>query len=222
MRAFHEPEVTGEKYQTIQYANPAMAAAATTARRPGRPRSPAVNAAIIDAALRLLAAEGYARMSVNGVAAEAGVSKAAIYLRYRSKADLATAALAHLREAGEADPTGDLRADLVAELRQLRRNAERVSGMALIGTCLTEEQHTPELLPLYRERTSRPRRARLREMLEAARERGEIDAGADVEPAIDLFMGAYQARYLSGEPFTRRWEEGIVTALLRGLGAGGP
>ena len=52
-------------------------------------------------------------MSVDRVAAEAGVSKAAIYLRYRGKADLATAALAHLREGGQRPPTGDLRADLV-------------------------------------------------------------------------------------------------------------
>ena len=157
-------------------------------------------------------------MTVNRVAAEAGVSKAAIYLRYRGKADLATAALAHLRETGEQPPTGDLRADLVEELRRLRRNTERVSAMALVGTCLMEEQHTPELLPLFRERTSLPRRARLREMLEAARARGEIAADADVEPAIDLFMGAYQSRYLPGAPFPRRWEEGIVNTLLTGLG----
>ncbi len=37
-------------------------------------------------------------------------------------------------------------------------------------------------------------------MLEAARDRGEIAADADVEPAIDLFMGAYQSRYISGQP----------------------
>jgi AcrR family transcriptional regulator len=187
-------------------------------RRAGRPRSAAVDAAILDAALRLLAAEGYARMSVDGVAAEAGVSKAAIYLRYRGKADLATAALAHLRESGQPAPTGDLRADLVAELRRLRRNAERVSAMPLVGTCLTEEQHTPELLPLFRERTLGPRRALLRAMLEDARGRGEIASDADVEPAIDLFMGAYQSRYLSGEPLGDRWEEGIVDTLLGGLG----
>jgi AcrR family transcriptional regulator len=191
----------------------------TSPRRAGRPRSAAVDAAIIEAALRLLASEGYARMSVDGVAAEAGVSKAAIYLRYRGKADLATAALAHLRETGERPPTGNLRADLVAELRRLRRNAERVSAMPLVGTCLMEEQHTPELLPLFRERTLGPRRSRLREMLEAARERGEIAATADVEPAIDLFMGAYQSRYLSGAPFPARWEEGIVDALLGSLRA---
>ena len=90
--------------------------------------------------------------------------------------------------------------------------------MSLVGTCLVEEQHTPELLPLFRERTSLPRRARLREWLDAARARGEIASDADIEPAIDLFMGAYQSRYLSGEPFPRRWEEGIVDALLSGLG----
>jgi AcrR family transcriptional regulator len=193
-------------------------AAITSTRRAGRPRSAVVDAAILDAALRLLAAEGYARMTVDGVAAEAGVSKAAIYLRYRGKADLATAALAHLREAGQPAPTGDLRADLVVELRRLRHNAERVSAMPLVGTCLMEEQHTPELLPLFRERTLGPRRAWLRELLEEGCARGEIAAGVDLEPAIDLFMGAYQSRYLSGEPLGDGWEEGIVDTLLRGLG----
>ena len=186
---------------------------------PGRPR---LTPLILDAALRLLAAEGYARMTVDRVAAEAGVSKAAIYLRYRGKADLATAALAHLRETGEQPLTGDLRADLVEELRRLRRNTERVSAMPLVGTCLMEEQHTPESCPLFPERTPLPRRARLRSMLEAARDRGEIAADADVEPAIDLFMGADQSRYLAGAPFPRRWEEGIVDTLLTGLGHNHP
>ena len=45
-----------------------------------------------------MARDGYARMSVDAVAAEAGVSKPTLYLRYPSKAALATAALAHVRE----------------------------------------------------------------------------------------------------------------------------
>jgi AcrR family transcriptional regulator len=188
-------------------------------RRAGRPRSAAADAAILDAALRLLSTAGYQRMSMDGVAAEAGVSKATIYLRYRGKADLATAALAHLRETGAPEPTGDLRADLLAQLRQLRVNAERVMAMPLVGTCLVEEQHTPELLPLFRERTLGPRRALLRELFEAARTDGQIAPDADPEPAIDLFMGAYQARYLSGEPFPERWEERVVAAVMGALGA---
>ncbi len=188
------------------------------ARRTGRPRSAALDAAILDAALHLLQSEGYARMSMDGVAARAGVSKATIYLRYDGKADLATAALAHLRETGRPAPTGDLRADLVAQLRQLRRNAERVAAMPLIGTCLMEEQHTPDLLRLFRERTLQPRRELLRRMLGEAAADGRIAPDGDIDAAVDLMMGAYQSRYISGERFPARWEERIVDALLRGLG----
>lgn len=195
------------------------AAEGTEARRAGRPRSAAVDAAILDAALALLSTEGYARMSMDAVAARAGVSKATIYLRYSGKADLATAALAHLRVAGQSTPTGDLRADLVVELRQLRLNTERVLAMSLVGTCLSEEHHTPELMRLFRERTMQPRRAILRELMEDGRARGQIAAAADIEAAVDLFMGAYHAHYLSGEPFPERWEERVVDGILRGLGA---
>ena len=126
-----------------------------SARR-GRPRSRGYDEAILDATLRLLGELGYARMSMDAIAAEAGVSKPTIYARYRGKADLATAALRHLRETGAPAATGDLRADLVAQLRQLRENVERLSLSSLVGTCLTEQVHNPELLELFRERTVIP------------------------------------------------------------------
>ena len=61
--------------------------------KPGRPRDPAVEERILDATLRQLAEHGYARMSVDQVAAASGISKPAIYRRWKGKADLATAAL---------------------------------------------------------------------------------------------------------------------------------
>ena len=79
-------------------------------RRAGRPRSAALDEAILDAALHLLSTEGYARMSMDGVAARAAVSKATIYLRYEGKADLATAAR----------PTEDVK----KPLRRLAKQAE--------------------------------------------------------------------------------------------------
>ena len=84
-----------------------MADAATSTRRAGRPRSSAHDGAILAAALHLLSRDGYPGMTLDGVAAEAGVSKATIYLRWRSKADLATAALAHLLP----EPAGGLPAN---------------------------------------------------------------------------------------------------------------
>lgn len=186
-------------------------------RRAGRPRSPAVDAAIVDAAIHLLSTDGYARMSMDGVAARAGVSKATIYLRYAGKADLATAALAHLRESGRPAATGDLRADLVAQLRQARRNAERVRVMALIGTCLTEERHMPELLALFRERTLHPRREIYRRLIEDAAVEGRIRVDADHGAALDLLTGAYHARYLAGDGFPDDWEERVVDAVMAAL-----
>jgi hypothetical protein len=89
--------------------------------------------------------------------------------------------------------------------------------MGIIGTCLAEEGHTPELLRLFRERTLLPRQAALAALLADARDRGELAPDADIEAATTLLMGAYQSRYLSGEPFPERWEERLVTTLLAGL-----
>jgi AcrR family transcriptional regulator len=194
-------------------------AAAEAPRRAGRPRSPARDRAIVEAAIHLLSTQGYARMSMDGVAARAGVSKATIYLRYAGKADLATAAIAHLRETGRPEVTGDLRADLLAQLRQARRNAERVTVMALVGTCLSEERHTPELLRLFRERIMQPRRAIYRRLIEDAAADGRIAPVADPDAVVDLISGAYQARYLAGDPFPDGWEERVVDAAMAALGA---
>ena len=219
------------RYRTVQSTNvaragsvrgvsgPSGSAPPTAARPPGRPRSGAVDAAILDAALRLLAEAGYSRMTMDAVAAEAGVSKATIYLRYRGKADLATAALVHMRGSERPGDGVSLRDGLVTLLRQMRANAERVSAMGVIGTCLAEERHTPELLRLVRERTLGPRRERLAALLVGARERGEVAAGADLEAAADMLMGAYQARYLAGGPIPPGWEERLVDTLLAGLAA---
>ena len=121
-----------------------------------------------------MARDGYARMSVDAVAREAGVSKPTLYLRYPSKAALATAALAHAREQTAPRDTGDTRADLIATLRHFRTGVERPFGMALVGTALAEEHHTPELLAQFRENLVEPRRQMLRSVLERARARGEL------------------------------------------------
>jgi AcrR family transcriptional regulator len=187
--------------------------------RRGRPRSDRCDQAILDAALRLIGEEGYARMSMEGIAAAAGVSKPTIYLRYRSKADLASRALERLRVAEAPAPTGDLRADLVAHLRHLRATFERV-GMSVLGTCLMEERHTPELMALLRERSVLPGRLLLRDLLETARGRGELAADADLDTAVLLLSGAYYAQHVGGEPPGAAWEERVVDAAMRGLGAG--
>jgi AcrR family transcriptional regulator len=156
-------------------------------------------------------------MSVDGVAARAGVSKPTVYLRHRTKADLATAAIASMRVQPRPAPTDDVRADLVAHLRLLRAGLERPHGMAMLGTMLAEEHDTPELLELFRERLVAPRRRELRAVLEAARARGELRDGANLDAAVNALVGGLLARYLAGEALGGRFVTTLVDTILNGL-----
>jgi AcrR family transcriptional regulator len=190
---------------------------APAARAPGRPRSASADEAILAAALAELGERGYARMSVDAVAARAGVSKPTIYLRHPTKADLATAAIASMRVRPRPAPTDDVRADLVAHLRLLRAGLERPNGMTMFGTVLAEERETPELLALFRERLVAPRRRELRAVLEAARNRGDLRRDANVEVAVNALVGAFFARYLAGDSLGGRFITTLVDTLLDGL-----
>jgi AcrR family transcriptional regulator len=190
---------------------------AANVRAPGRPRSAGADEAILAAALAELGERGYARMSVDAVAARAGVSKPTVYLRHPTKADLATAAIASMRVAPRPTPTGDVRADLIAHLRLLRAGLERPYGMATLGTVLAEEHETPELLALFRERLVAPRRRELRAVLQAARQRGEVRADANLDVAVAALVGAFFARHLAGDAVGGRFVTALVDTVLDGL-----
>jgi AcrR family transcriptional regulator len=193
--------------------------ASEAGRAPGRPRSAGADEAILAAALAELGERGYARMSVDAVAARAGVSKPTVYLRHPTKADLATAAIASMRARPRPAPTDDVRADLVAHLRLLRGGLERPNGMQMLGTVLAEEYETPELLALFRERLVAPRRRELRAILVAARDRGELRRDANLDVAVTALVGAFFARHLSGDSLGGRFVTQVVDTVLDGLRA---
>lgn len=186
----------------------------------GRPRSSAKDQAIRQAALELLGTAGYTRMTLDTVAARAGVSKATIHLRWRTKADLVTAALESMRLNSTVRQVGELRADLIAQLEEFRATIERVNGMAMIGTCLAEEGHTPELIELLRARTVRPRRELFLAVLRQARERGEIRPDADLDTATSTLIGSYYADQLAGHEIGAGWSARVVDHVLAGLRPG--
>lgn len=193
----------------------------TDVTRPrGRPRNPETDRKILDATLRRLGQDGYARMSIDAIAAEAGVTKPTIYLRFHGKAELARAALAALaasRDRSAPIERGDLRADLVAQLRHFQLGVSRPFGVSLVGTVLAEEHETPELLTLYRELVVRPRRAMLWAVLERARNRGDVRPGVDLDQAVNAMIGAYYAHYLAGAAFPNDWAERVVALMIDGL-----
>lgn len=199
--------------------------ATLTNRAKGRPRQAGIDAAVLDATLRQLAAVGYARLTIEGVAAGAGVGRPAVYRRWRNKAELAMAALEHLRVRESAvGSTGDTRRDLAAQLERVRRYFDEMRGMGLIGALLVEEERHPELLEMFRERVLRPRRAELRAVLEAGQARGDIRADLDLDLAVTLLVGSFYSQCVSGGPFPRSWARQVLDALwpaFRDRAAGG-
>lgn len=193
----------------------------TKRRGPGRPRAAEVDLRVRAAMLTLMAQHGYKRVTLDQVAAAAGVAKPTLYRRYPDKATLAVAALRAWRDERHPfpAPTGDTRADLIAQLAHFRTGIERPHGLAMVGTVLAEAHDTPALLREFRAHIVGPRRRALRAVLAAARARGELRAGADLDLAVNCLLGAYYAQALAGRPFVRRWAAQVVEAVLTGLAA---
>ena len=89
--------------------------------------------------------------------------------------------------------------------------------MALIGTVLAEEAHTPELLALFRERLVVPRRQMLRAILDRAKRRGELRRGANLDAAVNLLVGAFYARYLASSAIPPGFPGELVSLVWPGL-----
>ena len=192
-------------------------ASSGVSRAPGRPREPSTDTRVLDATFRLMAQHGYVRMSMDAVAAEAGVTKPTIYRRWPTKIELAMAALVAYCDASRPAVVGDTRADLVAEMEHFRHAIARPYGMSLLGTVLAEEHETPELLAAFREYLVAPRRRALRAILDAAAARSELREGADIGLAVNMLVGAFYAQYLAATPFADDWSEKLVETLLAGL-----
>ncbi len=194
-----------------------MAVPKVSARVPGRPRDPETEQRILDAALRMLAEQGYSRMSLDAVAESAGVSKPTIYRRWSSKADLATAAIETIRFAEPPVGEGSTEEQLVGVLENFCRSLMRPNGMSLLGTVLAEEAHTPELLAWFRQRLVAPRRAMLRAILERAAERRELRAGVNPDVVTSMLVGAFYARYLASSRVPPSFARAVVEAVWQGI-----
>lgn len=184
---------------------------------PGRPRSAAIDAAVLAAARRQLADGGYASLSFAAVANEAGTSRPAIYRRFATKAALAESAMASFPADEPPVPASEPFADLVAELSDFRRGVTRPGRLSLVGTML-QATTDREAAARYRARVIAPRRARLRAIFERAAAQGLIDGDADLDVAVTMLTGSWYARCLAGEAEPRAWPRRIAVLAWRAVG----
>lgn len=188
-------------------------------RRRGRPRQEEVDERILEATLRLLAEGGYGHVSLDDIASAAQTTRATIYLRYSSKAELVAAAIANARRVIALPPaTGITREDLVAQLRQFQESMAAPYSLPIVGTALAEAETTPELLASLREHVVGTRREALRAILQRARARGELAAGVDIELAVAQLIGSYYALAIDGKAIAQDWAERVVGQVFAGIG----
>jgi AcrR family transcriptional regulator len=188
----------------------------------GRPRSAEADRAIMTAAVDLLAERGLAAMSIEEVAARAGVGKTTIYRRWPSKGLLALDAF--VRSFGAQQPlpdTGTLRGDLAAALQAWVHAVTRTPAGRMLTGLIAEAQHDPELRGPWRDRVLEPLRTQHRIMLDRAIARGEIPPTVDGEVVLDLLFGAAQHRLLLGHlPLTDDFVGTVVDIIVDGIGGG--
>jgi len=188
-------------------------------RAPGRPRNERADQAITDAALHQLDEIGFGKLSMESVAAEAGVARATVYRRYRDKADLVTAAItkaatAYASPSSSKDPRTDLKRFLVDFDRRFATSCVELIG-ALLGN-----REEPGALALHRERVIAPRIAYVRALLRRACELGQLREDADVDMALEMLVGSVIARAVSGRQSRPGWAERALEVVWHAMGAG--
>ncbi|BDT96574.1 hypothetical protein IFM12275_65500 [Nocardia sputorum] len=173
-----------------------MADTPTAARRSERAR-----AAILAATAELIREVSYAKLSVEAIAARAGVGKQTIYRWWPSKGAVVFDAMLE-SDSGPAGPALSDTGDVAADLRLLLRGS--VGALtdrgfeSFLRAMYIEIQQDAELAVAYRERLLLPQRAAVADRLAAAVAAGELRAGLDLELATDLLLGPMQMRWSLG------------------------
>ena len=196
-------------------------------KRAGRGRDAAIDARVLAVAGRHLAEVGFEAMSVAAIAREADTTRQAIYRRWATKAELATAVVGGL--SGERPPQGagydspfvDPFGDLVVELGDFARSVSGAGRLFLVGTML-QDTTDAGVQERYRAQVVAPRRQRIRAILQQAIELGLVDAEADLEVAVTLGTGSWYARALAGDPVPDDWPARTAALVWRAVGGTPP
>jgi AcrR family transcriptional regulator len=186
----------------------------------GRPRSQAAHDAVLKAALRLITKRGFRAVSVNEIAAEAGVGKMTLYRHWPNKAALVMDSLLVLIGSETDFPKAGSAIESLRKQLDLQAAFFRSSRGTLIRSLVAEAQSDPELAIAFRERWLNPRREGVRQIMRAAVAEGSLRRDIDIETAIDLLYGSLYYRLLLGAgALDEHFVDSIYDQFLEGHGA---
>ncbi|MFC4059692.1 TetR/AcrR family transcriptional regulator [Planomonospora corallina] len=193
-----------------------------TARPAGRPRSAKAEKAIIEATLDLIGESvSLSELTIEAVAARAGVGKTTIYRRWSNKEDLVVDALATLKAPPPPLVAPTVRENLVVYLEMLERESGDVRSRCVMNIAMNEADRHPHLVARIRQAAIRPRQEALAALLRRGVESGELRADLDVPVAMAMVVGTMMW-YVKSAGFGEGGEhsEDVVGRVLDHLMAG--
>jgi AcrR family transcriptional regulator len=191
-----------------------------TAPDPAR-RNERSRRAILTAAVDLVGEVGYRNLTIEAIAARAGVGKQTIYRWWRSKGAVVFDGFLHLQQDGgdlTLPDSGDLGADLTALLRATVADLVDPGQDATYRALNAEIQHDPELASELVDHLLAPLLEATRQRLHSAQRAGQIAADVDLDLAVELLYGPVYHRWLlRTAPLTGEYAAALVTLVLRAL-----
>jgi AcrR family transcriptional regulator len=183
--------------------------------RGGRPRDPSRDGVIRAAILRLLADVGYGALTMDAVASEAGVGKATIYRRWRTKQDLVVDTISDLNRAGSVTPdTGSVEGDLREMMHQMVAIISGPTGAATLSL-LSTMPHQPALAEAFREGPLAVWRDSYDVIWQRAEERGEVRPGLSRSTVAETTSALMVQRWLlTGEPVDDAYADEVLETVV--------
>lgn len=157
-------------------------------------------------------------MSIEGVAARAGVGKTTIYRRWPSKDELVGEAIGQVHMEVPVLDSGDLRADLIAMAKSALRNFSYAGGVFL--RVIGEAESKPAVFAAFREKVMVPRFAQFGARIERAVARGELRADIDIVLFVEVLAGPiFFHALVTGDllPPLPNYAEQLIDTILQGL-----
>jgi AcrR family transcriptional regulator len=170
----------------------------------GRPRDPALDEAIILAARARLVQDGYSRMTLGDIAADAGVSRPTLYRRWDNKLDLVADAMDYgfrrQRDLYDIDISSlEPREALVEAVRRLDPAYFNPDAMVLMGNFAGEVARTPELFQMLCKHAVEPRVTLVENVLSQLQERGAVSEDIDKHTIATMCFGSYFGAFYRGD-----------------------
>jgi AcrR family transcriptional regulator len=181
-------------------------------KSPGRPRSQQSHQAMLQATLELLAEVGFEAISMDGIAARAGVGKTTIYRRYSSKEELVADAIESLRQDLVLPDTGDLSRDLEVLIESAAQITLSPLGRQTVAMIISNASRNPQFAQIYWQKYLNPRRDAFAQVINRAKARNQVPVDLDAGLTFDMISGV-MLYALMFQPTPEAWKVYVHQAM---------